>query len=220
MPAQIDDTLAVWDFVRAGAAGLGGDASRAFAAGGSSGGHLALALAARLSALGRGGEMRACAAMFPSTCSPRHLPEGLKALHKSYVENGVDVPVIDAEAVDFAAEVAGIGDGVPPPGREERWEAKGWNWWPAFCSHEVLAGFPPTWIGAAGKDPLRDDAVVMNELLKGVGVKVELEMWEGYPHFFHVFPTLKASGEFMTKAMEGIRWALEDAMETGQGNEN
>lgn len=78
---------------------------------------------------------------------------------------------------------------------------------PLLSSH--LAEFPPVYLVACGADPLRDDNVAMEHELRAKGVKVKLDMYEGLPHVFWMFPNLKATRTFIENLLVGIKFILE-----------
>ncbi|KAK9759612.1 hypothetical protein K7432_017213 [Basidiobolus ranarum] len=51
-----------------------------------------------------------------------------------------------------------------------------------------LSNLPPTYIVVGGKDPIRDDGIVLAKELTEVGVPCELDFYRGYPHGFMMFP--------------------------------
>jgi len=55
---------------------------------------------------------------------------------------------------------------------------------PFYASDLVLAKFPPTVVFASSNDPLLDDAVVLNERLRGLGVESELRAAQNLPHAY------------------------------------
>ena len=62
-----------------------------------------------------------------------------------------------------------------------------------------MAGLPPTFIGAVAYDPLRDDSLVLAELLKERGVPHQLVVYEGVLHGFVHYSALEP------KAMQAIK---------------
>jgi versiconal hemiacetal acetate esterase len=72
-----------------------------------------------------------------------------------------------------------------------------------------LAEFPPTYLSACGADPLRDDNVVLEAELKSKGVKTRLDVYDGLPHLFWNFPTLKSSRIFVENLLAGIKFVLD-----------
>ncbi|ESK83027.1 esterase lipase [Moniliophthora roreri MCA 2997] len=70
-------------------------------------------------------------------------------------------------------------------------------------------GLPPAFIQVAGLDPLRDEALLYEKLLKEAGVATKLEVYPGVPHGFSViFPQLKQSTKCLNDITEGLRWLL------------
>lgn len=73
---------------------------------------------------------------------------------------------------------------------------------------EELAQFPPTFIITTEKDPLRDDGVVLHEMLRDNGVAVKRQHYDGYGHVFWNFPMLKKRDVFLRDACAGIKFVL------------
>jgi monoterpene epsilon-lactone hydrolase len=46
----------------------------------------------------------------------------------------------------------------------------------------VVAGFPPTFLQAGGRDIFLSNAILMHRKLRRAGVRAELHVWEGMPH--------------------------------------
>jgi acetyl esterase len=69
-----------------------------------------------------------------------------------------------------------------------------------------LRGLPPAFIAAAALDPLLDDSVAMQTLLKEAGVASQLRIYAGVLHgFLHYTRTLDAANEAIDDAAEAIR---------------
>ena len=153
MPTQINETLSVFKWARQNAASYGGDPEKFFTIGGSAGGGLALEVANRLV---KKPELRnaikGIAAMVPVTLHYDHVPEELKSKHKSYVENGDGAAVIDKKSMAIFFEEAGVDPKDP-------------DVFTALDS-ENHKNFPPTYITVCERDPLRDDGIIMEELLR------------------------------------------------------
>jgi epsilon-lactone hydrolase len=45
-----------------------------------------------------------------------------------------------------------------------------------------VAGFPPTFLQAGGRDIFLSNAILMHRKLRRAGVRAELHVWEGMPH--------------------------------------
>jgi versiconal hemiacetal acetate esterase len=63
--------------------------------------------------------------------------------------------------------------------------------------HPHLGKLPRTYLVACGKDPTHDELLMLRDEIAVQGANVELKVYEGYPHFFFIVPTLKASAEFL-----------------------
>ena len=79
-----------------------------------------------------------------------------------------------------------------------------------FLHPDGHKGLPPVFFQVAGMDPLRDEALVYERVLRTqAGVKTKLRLYPGLPHGFNLlFPQLTASGEAERDAMEGMKWLL------------
>jgi acetyl esterase/lipase len=69
---------------------------------------------------------------------------------------------------------------------------------------------PPMAIWACGMDPLRDDAVVYERVLRENGTNTWFKMYKGLPHSFWSFaPTLNSSKKAVRDFVDGVGWLLE-----------
>ncbi|WKT42046.1 Alpha/Beta hydrolase fold [Fusarium oxysporum f. sp. vasinfectum] len=175
---------------------LGGDQRRVFMLGSSCGGTLSLATAHRLIELGREGQLKGVINMAGGTVHEANVPKHLQHLMKSMEENATDVPIIDGQT----AKMINASTGLDRHANDE------WLF-PLLSSH--LAKFPRTYLVACGADPLRDDNVAMEHELRSKGVNVKLDVYEGLPHVFWMFPTLSATKTFIQNLLAGIKFILE-----------
>ena len=71
--------------------------------------------------------------------------------------------------------------------------------------HSQLRQLPPVYLTTSNKDPLNDDAYMLQHKLKAEGIEIMLKEYDGYPHFFHMLPHLEMSQRFMTDLADAIR---------------
>jgi len=71
-----------------------------------------------------------------------------------------------------------------------------------------LEKFPPTYIAVCGRDPLRDDGVVLEKMLREKGVKTKIDMYERLPHYFWIFPSIPEGQKFMANMLQGVKFVL------------
>ncbi|KXT06747.1 hypothetical protein AC579_3981 [Pseudocercospora musae] len=68
---------------------------------------------------------------------------------------------------------------------------------------------PPAYIQIDGMDPLRDEALIWNELLKEAGAKTRVELHPGCPHaHLGSMPGIEATTTATGDAMIGVGWLL------------
>ncbi|SCO80840.1 related to Putative sterigmatocystin biosynthesis lipase/esterase STCI [Fusarium oxysporum] len=175
---------------------LGGDQKRVFMLGSSCGGTLSLATAHRLIELGREGQLKGVINMAGGTVHEANVPKHLQHLMKSMEENATDVPIIDGQTAKMINASTGLNKHA-----DDEWL------FPLLSSH--LNKFPSVYLVACGADPLRDDNVAMEHELRSKRVKVKLDMYEGLPHVFWMFPTLSATKTFIGNLLAGIKFILE-----------
>ncbi|KAK7036353.1 Esterase/lipase/thioesterase [Favolaschia claudopus] len=69
--------------------------------------------------------------------------------------------------------------------------------------------FPPVHFQICGLDPLRDEGLLYERLLREEGVKTKLDIYPGAPHgFSSMFPATTAGKKWDADWREGIRWLL------------
>jgi len=77
-----------------------------------------------------------------------------------------------------------------------------------YHSHK---GLPPTHLQVCGRDPLRDEAILYEKLLRGEGIKTRITVYPGVPHHFHYFfPQITQSLKFVEESKYGLRWLLNE----------
>ncbi|OAL51595.1 alpha/beta-hydrolase [Pyrenochaeta sp. DS3sAY3a] len=78
-------------------------------------------------------------------------------------------------------------------------------------------GVAKAFFQVGGIDPLRDEGVLYDGVLRGSGVLTRFELYRGFGHVFWTnYPEMEASRGFVRDALEGVRWLLEKEVGVGQ----
>lgn len=165
-PAQLDDALAVWNAIAA------TQPARKVLSGDSAGGGLALLAATRL--LGH-------SPAHPSSSQPLH-PDALICL-SPWADYAGTTPSLDVyDPVDPLVDRPGLELMAAQylAGRDP-WDAE------ITPLRADLTGLPPTLIQTGGEETLQDDAKNLTQRLREHGVDVELDVWDGMTHAWHLF---------------------------------
>jgi versiconal hemiacetal acetate esterase len=72
-----------------------------------------------------------------------------------------------------------------------------------------LKEFPRTWIATCEKDPLRDDGVVLENMLRAQGVEIQRKHYKGFGHCFWIFPQLEKRRGLLADVVNGIRFVTQ-----------
>jgi versiconal hemiacetal acetate esterase len=164
-----------------------------FTVGSSAGGGLALTVADQTIKAGKGSHIKGVVAIVPVTAHPTSIPSEYASQYTAYKENGSGAPIIDAATMKSFFEAAGAN----------------YNDEKTFVTlSKDLGKFPPTYIATCGKDPLRDDGRVLEQMLKKEGVKTRIDNYEGMPHYFWLMPGIKRGDEFLVNVVKGAQWVL------------
>jgi len=82
--------------------------------------------------------------------------------------------------------------------------------WDPFNHKEGHRGVARTFFQVGGLDPLRDEAVLYDRVLRESGVLTRFELYAGFGHMFWTnWPELEASKSFVRDTVRGVRWLLE-----------
>lgn len=188
-----------WDSLKwaaANAKSLGADPSLGFVVGGTSAGGN---LAAVLSHLARDEKLSPPLTgqylCIPGVLPPPVVPEKYKELYLSHEQNAQS-PILPRAAIDMFMKAYQPDDHDPlyvpvnhPKGH---------------------TGLPPAFFQVNGMDPLRDEALVYERVLREeYGIKTKLDMYPGLPHgFWLFFPMLKASRQLLVDMVQGMGWLV------------
>ncbi|KAK4995313.1 hypothetical protein LTR28_000568, partial [Elasticomyces elasticus] len=122
-------------------------------------------------------------------------PEHYRSILVSREQNK-DAPILDEKALQMFVDAY-----VPDPYSTL---SSPFNW---PTGHARL---PPTHFQICGLDPLRDEALLLERVMRRRdGVSTRLDVYPGLPHaFWSLFPDMEASRRFVRDTVEGFRWSL------------
>ncbi|KIW12827.1 hypothetical protein PV08_08014 [Exophiala spinifera] len=90
---------------------------------------------------------------------------------------------------------------------------------PGNARPEEVKLLPPTTLGVAGHDPLRDEGLLFGKMLADNGVPTNIHVFKGVPHGFRRFgDKLSASAAWDQVMEEGIAWSLSRPSASGVFN--
>lgn len=140
-----------------------------------------------------------CLLMIPAYCYHKFVPEKYQKDHQSWEQNK-GAPILTRTAVYLFA------DNYIPDEESRKDPLFSPLLWPT--GHR---GLPPSYFQICGQDPLRDEALVFERIMReDEGLKTKVDVYPGLPHGFHsVIPTLKASEKYMEDSVNGVKWLLE-----------
>ncbi|EOD49727.1 putative alpha beta hydrolase fold-3 domain-containing protein [Neofusicoccum parvum UCRNP2] len=183
-----------WLASPANAATVDADVSAGLAIGGvSAGANLAAVTAQRWAGEARSPALAGAALVIPHLgLEPALVPAAQRELWFSREQNAKAL-VIDGEAMAFVDRAYAPDHRSPDysPFNAER-------------PHEAM---PPVYLQVNGQDPLRDDGLVYERVLREKGVKTKLDVYPGVPHgHTFMFPTLKSSVQSSVDLIKGVAW--------------
>ena len=82
--------------------------------------------------------------------------------------------------------------------------------WDPYNHSQGHRGVAKAFFQAGGLDPLRDEAVLYDRVLRESGVLTRFNLYSGYGHMFWTnYPELQASTKFVEDTLVGVKWLLE-----------
>ena len=83
--------------------------------------------------------------------------------------------------------------------------------------HPNLRGLPPAYFQLAGLDPLRDEGLLYERVLREENdTKTKLDVYDGFGHMFWTrWPALERSKEFRKDTLAGVKWLLDVGRRSG-----
>ena len=190
-PAQLEDSLKAWRWVREKGAAHGMDASRIIAAGDSAGGQMSVALALAVRDLGLP-PLHGMVLIYPVL--------GANMDTASYIRNA-NAPCLTRDEMNFFLE-SFLGPQGSLAWRDEK---------AVPLLAQSLEGLPPACITVAGHDPLYDDGIMFHERLLAAGIPSTLRRETTLAHSYmrarhHSAPAMegfKAIAEALRKMAHG-----------------
>lgn len=173
------------------------DLSKGFVIGGvSAGGNLAIVTAHKALKERLAAPLTGIWACIPATLSDDTVPEQYKELFTSRVQNA-KAPLLNAQSIEVVKQLYQPDESSP-------------DYTP--FTPDGLGSFsqiPRTHVQVAGLDPLRDDGLIYERVLRDHGVETRLDVYPGVPHaHFSAMPGLKASYASRRDTLLGIGWLL------------
>jgi versiconal hemiacetal acetate esterase len=212
---------------------MNADLGRFFTVGQSAGGNLALAVVRKLVTLGRQHEVKGVASIIPFALHPGGVPTRYLDKYRSFDELA-DGPVSTKRGMTLFygqycvhnyilnhlinVNIEAVQASPTDP-----------DVYVLTAEAEELRQFPPTYLAVCGIDPLRDDGLILKDVLESVGyvlplsfpssgfcvfllskltsrrVPVQLEFYKGLPHAFWAFGCPAPSGDFVGDTVTGIK---------------
>ncbi|KAH6677873.1 Alpha/Beta hydrolase protein [Plectosphaerella plurivora] len=211
-PTAWNDTEDAFEWLHAHIEGIGGLAEHVVVGGTSAGGQLATSLALRKH-LGifasRQPPIAGLVLMVPLLANPDSREVQLSQLKNrtfSSYETNKDAPALPVSLITMLVRLLQIDDAHMADLRAS----------PGSATSQDVMGMPPTTIGVAGWDPLRDEGLLFAKLLAEAGVPTETHMFLGMPHSFRGYgDRLKESRRWDATIVNGIRWALSKPKASG-----
>lgn len=82
--------------------------------------------------------------------------------------------------------------------------------WDPFNHPDSHKGAAKALFQVGGLDPLREEAVLYDRVLREAGALTRFEMYDGYGHMFWTnYPEMDESERFVADTLRGVKWLLE-----------
>ena len=194
-PAAPNDTWDSLTWLAKNAASIGADPTAGFILGGvSAGGNLTAVTAQKALNENLSPPLTGLWACIPVLLTDDIVPEKYKSLFFSREQNA-DAPVFNMNAILYVDKYL-------------QRDHKSTDFSP-FNVKGAHTGLPPTYIQVCGMDPLRDDGLIYEAVLREHGVKTKLDVYPGVPHaHFSSLPFLKSAQKANFDVIAGMGWLL------------
>ncbi|KAH6985140.1 Alpha/Beta hydrolase protein [Ilyonectria destructans] len=194
-PVGLHDSYDVVKWIATNYESLKINPKRGFVVGGFSGGSNFAAVISQLARDERmdppiTGQLLSC----PSVVNRNHVPEEYKDELQS-VEQNANAPVINIKSLEIFEGHYQVGDWTDPMASP--------------LLHPNLSGLPKAYFQVTGLDPLRDEGLLYEKVLRRNSVQTKLDIYPGLPHIFWNFPGLPSSIKWKQDLTQGVEWLLE-----------
>jgi len=194
-PTPIDDSWAALKWAASNIKSLGADPSAGFIIGGTSAsGNISavLELLARDEKLSP--PLTGTVLLVPGTTSHQSPPAKYVSEITSWKQNE-NAPILTVPLMDKMMEA------YKPDVNSKLFNILG--------TYDDFKGLPPTFFQVCGLDPLRDEGLLYERLLKEDGVKTKIHIYPGLSHgFWSQFPEWEKSKTFVKETVAGVEWIL------------
>ncbi|KAK1225764.1 hypothetical protein PQX77_011283 [Marasmius sp. AFHP31] len=196
-PAAVDDAFAALKFVASNPEKFSASLKKGFIVGGqSAGGNLTAVLShlARDDSFFKDKPLTGQLLQIPAVVHFDAVPEKFKSLYRSYEQNK-DAPILNRSNIeDFYAL-------YKPVATDTKFS-------PLLL--ETHKGLPPAFLQICGLDPLRDEGLIYEKVLREAGVPTKFEVYPGVPHGFEgMLPQLKQAVKLREDTRTGLKWLLD-----------
>ncbi|GAD93960.1 hypothetical protein MYCGRDRAFT_33888 [Paecilomyces variotii No. 5] len=195
-PTGIQDAYDAVKWVAANSPSLKADPKKGFIIGGASAGaNYAAAICLALRNVSFYPSITGCFLDTPVVVHPTAVPKRFEKVYQSYVKNK-DSPILSQKQLEIFFNLYN-GEPTSP-------------WFSPLVHPNGHRGLPPTCFKACGLDPLLDDALIYERVLREEGeVVTKLSVYPGVPHSFNsAFPDLEVSRKWNAETIEGVSWLL------------
>ncbi|PSR80537.1 Alpha/Beta hydrolase protein [Coniella lustricola] len=207
-PTAWNDTEDAFVWLHANIAKLGGDNRKVILGGISAGAQLVAAVTLGKHLQNLGAAAQACPSiagqvlMIPCLvhmdCYDGHMSRMVNQSVSSYVENA-DAPILPQSIITKFLSLLKVDNPEP--------QDLALN--PGNVTPEQVKGLPPTIIGVAGLDPLRDEGLLYAKMLTEAEVPTKTHIFPGLPHGFRRYGNKLSESKRWDKVIEdGIIWAI------------
>lgn len=201
-PNDIWDNLK-WLSIQENVQPLGADLSSGFIVGGTSAGaSLAAVVAQKWVTQAVSPSITRVWLNMPHVLEKEYVPEQYKELWFSREQNA-DAIVYNKAAIEFVRSAYEPDIGSPE--------------YSPFNAESPHKGLPPIYLQVNGNDPVRDDGLIYEKVLRDHGVQTRIDVYPGIPHGYDdIFPQLDSSRRQRKDIVKGFGWLLgKEASEEG-----